>query len=488
MPAARGCPAPGGIRAVLIGAKTIAAFLALIVLGGGQMRGEVAPAPVSASVAVLGDSYAAGAGAKSTHAWEHYTALELGWYLETVRGYPGAGYVNPGGIAPYETMLALDPLPATVSQVIVQGGFNDIAFDPAQVGAAVSRTLALIHQQAPLADVTVVGLFDPGPGNFTDRYPTMPATAAAIQQAVLAAGDRFVDGFAIPYEVGPDRAHPTATGHADLGHAIAGAIRAAVPAEVGRKAGTLTSRAAAVIGVSRVGAYGARYFYTASTRGGRLGAVTEVAFGEAGDVPGLVPDAEGGCAPAVYRPSTGTVHVGSAGGAVEDIPVDGGRGDQLVQNGSSATPGGRAVILWDPVRGRFVGRVPGPEDAVRGTLGLGQRGDRCFVYSVAGAGTTLGVYRPENSTFLIADPSAQTPGDVTSVPFGSPGDQGLVGAWGWSNVDGSDRVGVFRPSTAEWFLAGVRTPLGEAAAFPITAAASFSFGNPGDTALACNPV
>ena len=47
--------------------------------------------------------------------------------------------------------------------------------------------------QAPLAEVTVVGMFDPGPGNFTDRYPNMRPNADAIQQAVLAAGDRYVN-------------------------------------------------------------------------------------------------------------------------------------------------------------------------------------------------------------------------------------------------------------------------------------------------------
>ena len=60
------------------------------------------------------------------------------------------------------------------------------------------------------------------------------------------------------------------------------------PPPSARWTGTLNSRAAAVIGVSRVGAYGARYFYLASTEGGRLGPVTEVAFGDAGDVPTLL--------------------------------------------------------------------------------------------------------------------------------------------------------------------------------------------------------
>src|SRR4051812_29532634 len=249
---------PPGDDAVLIGAKTISAFLALIALAGGQLRGESHPTPTGASVAVIGDSYAAGVGAGSAHGWEYYTALDLGWSLETIRATPGAGYVNPGAGVPYEVALAVDPIPATTSQVIVQGGFNDMAYHPAEVGAAASRTLALIHQQAPLATVTVVGMFNPGPDNFAGRYPNMRANADAIQQAAAAADDRFVDGFSFQYKVGPDRAHPTSTGHADLGHAIADAIRLAQPSGAGDWTGTLNSRAAAVIGVSRVGAFGAR--------------------------------------------------------------------------------------------------------------------------------------------------------------------------------------------------------------------------------------
>src|SRR3954453_11385520 len=109
-------------------------------------------------------------------------------------------------------MLALSLLPATVSQVIVQGGFNDIAYEPAQVGAAVTRTLALIHAQAPMATVTVIGMFDPGPDTFVSRYPNMRSNAAAIQQAVDAAGDRYVDGFSFRDEVGADRARPSPPG------------------------------------------------------------------------------------------------------------------------------------------------------------------------------------------------------------------------------------------------------------------------------------
>src|SRR3954452_13908391 len=96
---------------MLIGAKTIAAFFALIALAGGQLRGESEPAPVGASVAVVGDSYAAAVGARPTRAWQDYTALDLGWFLETVRAYPGAGYVNPGGERPVRNDAGHRPAP-----------------------------------------------------------------------------------------------------------------------------------------------------------------------------------------------------------------------------------------------------------------------------------------------------------------------------------------------------------------------------------------
>ncbi|MBB3086127.1 SGNH/GDSL hydrolase family protein [Geodermatophilus sabuli] len=473
-----------------VGAKTIAAFFALIALAGGHVRGDITPQPV-ASVAVIGDSYAAGFGAKASHAWQHYTALELGWTLATVRSHPGAGYVNPGVGGPYEAALAAQPLPSWVTQVVVQGGFNDIAHQPVDVAAAVSRTLALIRTQAPLATITVIGTFDPGPGVFAAEYPNLRGNQPLVRQAVEAAGARYVDGSQIRYELSADRVHPTPTGQLEIGYAIAAAIRQAAPDEVGRTTGRVDSSAAAVIGVSRVGLYGARYFYLASTQGGRIGRVTEVAFGDAADVPTLMPNAAGDCVPAVYRPSTGTLYAASTavdgGGQVEAIPF-GNPGDQLVQNAPRATPAGRTVFIHRPSQATFFERVPSADGAPDvGALVFGDRGDRGLVFSAAGHGTTLAVHRPTNSTFYLADPGSSSVAPVTSVPFGDPGDQGLVGAWGWSDTDGSDRLGVFRPATAQWFLANTPTPLTGGPGLPITSVTTFHFGNPGDTALACDP-
>lgn len=473
---------------MLIGTKTIFAFFALLALAGGQLRGEIAPSQTGTSLAVVGDSYAAGVGARSTHAWQHYAALDLGWSLDAVRAFPGAGYLNPGVRQPFDIELLLDPLPVSTRQVIVQGGFNDLAYDAEQVGAAVTRTLALIHEQAPKASVTVVGVFDPGPGNYADQFPNMAAHAAAIQQATEAAGDRFVDGLGFRYEVGRDRSHPTPTGHAELGHAIAEEIRSTVTSTVGPWTGRLTSHGSAVIGVSRVEASGVRYFYLASTDGGQPGPVTAVAFGAADDVPLLLTTATGECAPAVYRPATGTLHAASSvvdgGGDVDVLSV----GDPVVQNGVTHVPTGLAVVTRGAEQSQFVAHVPGPDGTIdTATLSFGQPGDHGFLFAAAGSGATLGVYRPDLGIFYLADPREPAMRPVTVVPFGVPGDQGLVGAWGSSNVEGSDKVGVFRPSTAQWFLSDTLVPLPGRPAVSTGAVTSFSFGQPGDTALACDP-
>ena len=477
---------------VNIATTSIAAFLALVSLAGGQQRGATAPEPVT-TVAVLGDSYAAGVGADLAHAWEQYTALDLGWSLTTVHAYPGSGYVNPGriGAGSYETALAADPLPSGVRQVIVQGGFNDISYDPAEVAAALRRTLTLVHAQAPQAAITVIGAFDPGPGTFTAEYPNLRGNGPVLRQTAEAAGARYVDGLPFRYEVGPDETHPSPTGHSQLGHAIAAAIRSDASQPVGTRRQELTSRASAVIGVSRVDAAGVRWFYVASTEGGSIGPVTSMAFGDAGDIPTLVPDATGQCRPAVYRPSTGTLYTASSavdGGApVQAVPL-GDTGDQPVLNAAYGTPAGRSVLIRRPAADTFFQQVvhPGGE-LVTSSVAFGDPTDHGLLVSVAGAGTTLGVHRPANSTFYFAAPEGPSVAPVTSVSFGDPGDQGLVGAWGGSNTDGSDHVGVFRPSTAQWFLADTAIPLTGGPATPITSVTSFTFGEPGDTALTCDP-
>jgi hypothetical protein len=161
-----------------------------------------------------------------------------------------------------------------------------------------------------------------------------------------------------------------------------------------------------------------------------------------------------------------------------------GRGDLVAVESPTYTNGTATISGYE---GEMV-EVPGDAGGMDvGALSFGSTTDQGLLWSDTTAGSTLGVYRPGTSTFLLADPDDPSMAAATTVAFGRPGDQGLVGAWGWSHGDGSDRVGVFRPSTAQWFLADTPTPNTGGTAAPITSVTSFTFGDPGDTALACDP-
>jgi acyl-CoA thioesterase I len=134
---------------------------------------------------VVGASFTAGVGPGSPdRSWAVVLARALGWNA-VVYGVPGAGYVRPGAgrrgpvaaeIARID-LSALDP-----ALVIVQAGHDDIGVPPALEERQAAETIALIHAEAPRAQIAVLTVFL-GRAKLARALPTDQAIVAGATAA-----------------------------------------------------------------------------------------------------------------------------------------------------------------------------------------------------------------------------------------------------------------------------------------------------------------
>uniref|UniRef100_UPI0004BEBCF1 hypothetical protein n=1 Tax=Streptomyces pyridomyceticus TaxID=68260 RepID=UPI0004BEBCF1 len=87
--------------------------------------------------------------------------------------------------------------------------------------------------------------------------------------------------------------------------------------------------------------------------------------------------------------------------------------------------------------------------------------------------TTIGVYRPTDTTFYLSNTNTTANVDHT-IKFGNPGDIPIKGDW---NGTGTDKVGIYRPDTSDFYGAAQDSN---------TVIFTKRFGNPGDTPLTGN--
>ena len=82
-------------------------------------------------------------------------------------------------------------------------------------------------------------------------------------------------------------------------------------------------------------------------------------------------------------------------------------------------------------------------------IGYGRGDDRPLTGDWNGDGTdTIGVFRPSDSHWYLTN-ALGNPRDLPDFGYGRPDDIQLTGDW---NGDGKDTVGVFRPSDGRWYL------------------------------------
>ncbi len=85
---------------------------------------------------------------------------------------------------------------------------------------------------------------------------------------------------------------------------------------------------------------------------------------------------------------------------------------------------------------------------------FGNTGDLPIICDWDRNGTdTIGVYRPSNATFYLRNSNATGGADLT-IPYGATGDIPVCGDW---NGDGSETIGVYRPSNATFYLRNSNT-------------------------------
>ena len=109
-------------------------------------------------------------------------------------------------------------------------------------------------------------------------------------------------------------------------------------------------------------------------------------------------------------------------------------------------------------------------------------GDLPVVGDWKGAGVSeLGLFRPSTGEwFLDYDGKKSWSGcsKERCITFGAPGDQPVTGDW---NGSGTSKIGVFRPSSGEWFLDYNGNGIWDGCG---TDLCSENFGMPGDIPVA----
>ena len=184
------------------------------------------------SLLVIGDSYAAGDGARTSmtsFAWQ--TGRDLG-ARTTVDAVGGTGFVHPGSSGRdqrYATRVAA--LPDTVLDVdvvVVEGGLNDRGQLPEAVRAAAETVLRSVVSRSPDAQVVLMGATAPQPTSAQDSVVVNIALAAAARAADVAFVDPVARGWFpaddVAEYVGPDGLHPTQAGHDHLAQLLADII------------------------------------------------------------------------------------------------------------------------------------------------------------------------------------------------------------------------------------------------------------------------
>ena len=194
-----------------------------------------ANAPRGGQVRALffGDSLMHGTGAQPTRpVMARVAARQLGWDI-TVDAVGGTGFTTGGHRGrPYLERLSRPGVLSTPYDVVlIEGGTNDKAADPATMRERTTATVDYVRSRLPTAEIVLMGAFNPPGRRYDARRVTIDAVirSVAIEQSLpyfspisgkwtKGQGKRFLC---------PDGLHPSTYGYGVMAARLVSALRAA---------------------------------------------------------------------------------------------------------------------------------------------------------------------------------------------------------------------------------------------------------------------
>jgi hypothetical protein len=190
-----------------------------------------------------------------------------------------------------------------------------------------------------------------------------------------------------------------------------------------------------------------------------------------------------------FRASTGTWYldgVQSSYNPATTLPVSFGSPGDMAVTGDWLGTGQKYIGVFRPSTGTWFLSTTNTSYALANTIQIsfGSSGD---IPVIGRWGTNpnvdhVGLFRPSTGQwFLDQVQSNYNAATTIQINFGTNGDMPVVGNWGKSTIgDARTYVGVFRPSTGQWFLDEVEGNYNQATTIQI------NFGTSGDVAMVGN--
>lgn len=179
----------------------------------------------------FGDSLMTGIGANPVRPMmARIAAHALGWDV-TVDAVPGTGYTTGG----YRSLPYLQRLqePGVLSTpydvVLLEGGTNDKAADPATMHARTTETVQYVRRRLPTAQIVLMGAYNPIGGRYDARRVTIDAT---IRQVAIEQDLPYFSPISGHWTKGQGRRflcrdglHPSTYGYGVMGAQLVAALR-----------------------------------------------------------------------------------------------------------------------------------------------------------------------------------------------------------------------------------------------------------------------